>query len=531
MRRVSDYWLTDKNRNYNFLCNHNVLVTDVTESGLVFFYRLDKPLLVRTVAKNPEPSPSSAQGNGMFHLTFVSKRMSRSGIISILDGTTHMSGVDNDLLLRAPIDYTYERNVNDKVVSIQMRPHTRQSQLKLAHYSVRPFTTIIDSENAAQPVWDNGNTRIVRVLMNQQKMKFNYDAVSFNVQSDTEQPKDFGSLIAQVFSMWREDNVRFTVIDLYTNNVMDKDWLGLTMSYGEKAINNIGQQHARLQSVTDIPSTFGAISDVRERRNSMLKEVSKGLRNPVAQTVNLIVDLPQMSHRYTAIIGMADSNTKDNNVQQALFYLQSIKAGNNVDYEVCATGETQSSHNVPLDFEKAMEFTPVDRITLKMRYGSTCANGNRLDINSTQTRNVQMSQAIMSSDIAKKCMEEMRQGNKALRACQKANELAQTKNHWSLSMNIPDEAINMFVNVASLPLGIRNTFVQENTKMLTRRDGGKQHVNMDVTVSPDFKNAEVTLNNPYVDLKLPPIDISHVEQLRKKANWLWQQDDRDGEFI
>ncbi|XP_019887836.2 uncharacterized protein LOC105281428 [Ooceraea biroi] len=525
--------------NLNSLYSYDMTVNFPTETGFPFTYVMQRPTYWKVQARTNQEhrSYSSAKSSGAFEWAYASKTMARFGFVTPFKHQFYAAGVDTDSQIMVPVAYEYERNVPEKTVQFRVRPSWKQtesqSEFKVAHYGVVPFTARINLLEL-QPVSFNRNMHIARTS-DQQTTEYNFDMFRVKFQRDgksSKYSKGFSAFIKQLFSFPREDDTRYKMLDVYLNNDQTRDWTSINLAYDRKEFDIKSKDS--WPSTKELSTIFKPQMSSQKRRDVMLKEVSRGVVSPTAQAVDLIIDVPNVPQQeYIVTFGLAESSADDRPNYQTLFHFQSMK-DKKPNYEVCSRGFMDMSQRIPLDYEKALERVPEEQFHWQMEFGTTCANGNSFNITGTETRTEELKEAIINSEIAKECEREMQQGNKALRACQKANALTELRNRLSISLEIPDELINEGFNtiIDSLSrLPVKHNLLQNNElleKLLLQEEtSGTQKINLELTMSSDFKKAELALRTSEMDLKLPPVDLSEIIILTKEADRIWKLENDD----
>jgi len=512
----------------NFVYNYDATISFPTETGMPFTYVLEMPLLFQVHLKRNQINSlyPVTRSNGVLELTLARKTLSRFGFLTLFDQELYLAGVDTNLQLVAPITYEYEKDTTEGNIRFRFRPNFKEttpesnSQFKLAHYSVIPYSTrqnILD----LQPVSLNKNTHVMRLRNDQKELTFNSRLFRVTIQGDNKQLKYSNTLSRQLMTLPKESDGRFKMIDLYMNRNVGKDYVTVSFLHGKRE-GDVDTKEQQPTSMSDLPNAFEGNLNARERRDRMLNEVAKGVRSPTARALDVSVDIPYTNNQYIVTLGLASSNVDEDARYRTIVYFQSFNDQRR-RYEICGAAHLHSLLRIPLDFEKAMERSMEDHLHLEMLFGTTCADGFGFKFNGTQRRTDDMKEAIMNSDLAKECMKEMQEGNKGMRACQQANALAEMKNHFVMSTEMSKGSINEFVNFMSQQLAIKHPW--ENTRT---SETDKSNLNMELRMSPDYKNAELSMSNSQMEINFLPFDVSRVYMLDKVAEKMWKEE-RDGE--
>lgn len=513
--------------NNNYLYNYDMKLSFPTETGLPFAYTLEKPMLIRVQAKTKQTNPTESvtKNSGELDVTYVSKTMSRFGFAMPIEHEQYTAGVDYNTQVTAPYAFDCETNNERYKTTLQcrIRLNSKQSEgdFRIAHYSVVPFTSrnnVLD----VQPILLKKNTHIVHVLKNQERTRLNLGPATVNIQSDRKSLIKSPTLYNEVLGLLKVNDIHFKAIDLYINNDVINEWVTVNVAYNKNTYvetnSNDKEQLVKMDSLNS-KLLKAEVSSQQDRTNYLMTEISKGIQSPIVYGVDINLEIPQVRSLY-ASIGLAESNTDENRNQQTLFFLQSLQNGiPESKYEICGFGYTGSTHETPLNYEKTIEREPKDRYFLEMLHGSTCSNGMALEIHALQTRTKEMKEAIMNSDIVRQCKQEMRQGNKAMEACQKANQLAEAKNHLSMSVQASESDLRTLANLLLKQLNPEN--LVESSK--TEGSSKKQNIELETELSPDYQTVFVALRTPSINIELPPVDVSNVQLFKREGNNLWDR--------
>lgn len=418
------------------------------EDGLPFVYTLDAPTF--TKAKVNFKQGGRTANSGTFQALIANNVQQQFGFVALFEHQKYIAGINNNRVLRVPVEYDVEFNSNNaKNFALKIRPQNLPrmgNELKLLHYSVVPFTTQQDLLDL-KPTSNDKNTRPV-FTSPVYKTTVQKDTFSIKVESDSiGKESDTESFVADVLRLTNANDDHYTKIStILTSDQIQKSEGHITMTYDTVTIggnnDNSGQSSEEMESLHSISWK----SNSKERRKQIANNLSKGIKSGEVYIFDVSYSVPMLhENEYVFTFGGMKSNS--NQKLRGYFYWNS-HAPQEVNYEVCFSHEMQyAPRATPLNFKYALKNSPRDEYKAVLKYGKTCATGNKVVITGSSSQSQQLRDIIENSSFTKQCLEEIQTGNKAVENCMKANDIAQMRDQIDVQFdlsNIVPESVRRY---------------------------------------------------------------------------------------
>ncbi|XP_011879025.1 PREDICTED: vitellogenin-1-like [Vollenhovia emeryi] len=439
-----------ESRNLNNLHYYDRTLGFPTESGLPFVYTLTVSQVTRIGgAESHEMKNLSTEDS--LDVTVVGnmvnsdKVQNRIGFVAPFEHRHYIAGIDVNAEYFVPAGLRYTRE--GKKIVLQIQPDYYQyigTGHGMIYYSVVPYTARHDILSFST---DPSNDTLVVNTKKPHEVGLTLDALIYVqcvMKSDhinEEASKKTGlSAAIEIADVFRKGGAYYrkflAMFFLPTSQV------NITFDSSRHAMSTVD---ASAEAI--IPAIVDKQPESEARKEQLLDEVNKD----VNAAVSYVCDISLTSGSSNYVLTLALAYSRPNNKFQTLLYWNAQDASSGeVSQEICAIGNTKSSHITPLSFNKAIDEIPKCDFKIEMRLGN-CTNGETFSLKGNLTRSDDFKARAMKSEIVKKCQEEIKQSNGWLPICQDASELIRQKDHLMMSIN----SERVYVDANSFMLNIK----------------------------------------------------------------------------
>jgi len=507
-----------------------------TESGLPFVYMLEAPTLTTFSGEgklNMKPLESFTTNlNVAGHLIMADTVHDRIGFITPFDHHQYIAGNDQETQTFLPFGLEVKFEPVHKSIQLKIHPDNYyQYGLDMIMFSGNniPYTSCYDILKL-QPVLLDKGTHIayhkkpqdfVFTMMNNINVHASSDLI------DNIEPGD--DKYETAYNIWSKilgENANFKTISIILKSLPGQ----IDMNFD--VLETDADNTAYHEMWPDLPAMADKEPNSKARRQQFLQEISKGINSATNYIFDVNAYVPTMLRNPQIFtIGLSESNV-DKKSRALIFWKQNAKHsedGTDSNMELCLAGLMRSTRDILLNPKKAIEHVPKDEFNIELQFGTTCETGVKVKIEGNQTRSPEFKEAILESDVSTNCQREMLEGNKGLQGCQEAVALSNLKDHMILSIDVESELVNNIVNNA-VQFASQNLISDENVEIASNKHPGKKTIDLEIKLSPDFKNAKTMLHTSDVDIMFDLFDLSDTGSLEKHINdWMEEEEDTGGE--
>lgn len=483
--------------------NYETRVSLAIENGLPYVFTEEIPLLVKVEAKLGAES-SNMKHSGILNAVLASKVQRRFGFLAPFEHQNYLTGIDNNQLLQIPTEFEVKLDMNQRNFALNIRPSLSQTQmdsapqLRLLHYSTVPFTTrqnLLD----LQPLSLDKNTHQV---LNSRKQKLMLEQNAFSIQLETdnkemmEKDLQLGDYMRLLKSQeFNNDYYKKVEVLLNTKN-MGSESVQVTIDYDNMVVDTTNEGHSSESKERILQLDWKPNS--KERREQIMRDLNKYVESGNVHVVDISCDIPFSQQRQVLTVG-AGWNNMDSKSKAFVYWNSQLPNKEEPNYELYYSHRIQYSPNTPLDFEYALEHAPNDEFKAEMQYGKRYRSGTHVVAVGSATRSNQLKDYIENSKIAKQCLHEISEGNKALPICQRATEIAQLRDQYDFTIEAPEnvqKVVNHVVDYFS-----RYIIPGSYLEVTSPRNSEENTVGIHVRMSPvDVIPAKIYLSTPQKDV-------------------------------
>ncbi|XP_011695975.1 PREDICTED: vitellogenin-3-like [Wasmannia auropunctata] len=523
---VKDFIFKSQKLQSTIINNQEVTVSFPIENGLPFIYTFESPVLMKLNADWQNQGKSrqiSEQISGNFDALVAKRVQKRFGFLAPFEHQNYMTGVDHSLQLQVPLEF--EVTVGHKgsgLSGLKIRPNilSMQTQVdssngfKLLHHSTIPFTTRQDVLDL-QPVSLDKNTHLV-LTSEKHKTTFEKDPLHIQVESDNKQVErsNVGDNVVQIVHQLMgssKKNSNYKKLDVSINlGQIEQSGLYFNIGYDKMVLddNNGHNKHPRALESQRLFSIKYTKPDSENRRKEIMETLSQGVKSGNVHVFDVSYKVPLQKHAQVLTVGIMELNNV-NKTHATYVYWNSQSKTEEPEYEVCYVQTMERSPKTPLDFEYTLRSNPEDTLQGVLRYGKSCMEGTKVIVEGKAMRSNELKEAIENSETAKKCWEEIQNGNKVPRACQKATQLGEIKDNIRVVIKGTTDIVRNVINkIVGWLENIMKIRVKENDNNFETNN-----INVKMNLLP-YKLPKVSVQTPQQEITFPYNTETSFEEQR-----------------
>ncbi|CAL7934467.1 unnamed protein product [Xylocopa violacea] len=504
----------EKYVNLNKLFSYDITLAFPTETGLPFVYTLRVPILYKFSGTGRLHMDALGTANinakSDFRLTYSQKIQGRVGFVTPFDHQHFISGVDVNFQSYIPMKLVLDVNVPKANMQLKIWPLKGEENARLIHYSVLPYTSKHDILNL-RPVMLDKNTHLIQpeeietlnfptIIDTHVKVK-----IEANKFDDDFWNADMDNILERIESPWTTDQDKYCKINVYANiNREEKQPWIFTLAYDSLNVEpkpDTAQDWSRQAKAVE-PTNKEPNSD--GRRKQFLREVARGIKLAKSEVLDIQFQVPD-KWKSTNILTLAWSTSTAEKKGRSLIYWHMGTSENT--FEVCGATQTSTWPETVRFFDQAMKTKPKAEFNVNLRYGSTCSTGEQINAKGVAEQTDELRKALMKTAAATECEEQMKQGNKILRACQEAVTLATMVDEVDISVDFESQYIADLFQKILEAIGNSN-YLDMNTDTLKPKNMGKKKIDIKAKLSRDLSSADLIIHTPSTTAQLNDIDLS-----------------------
>ena len=504
--------------NLNKLMSYEVTLSFPTETGLPFVYTFKMPTLYKFSGNGQLQIDGDMNVNAKAEVrpVYSKKIQGRIGFVAPFVHQHFIAGVDVNFQTFAPVGLDLEINPAKKNVQLKVWPLREAGKARLIHYSVVPYTSSHDILSR-RPLLTEKNTHKVHtdeVRSTSSKYPMS-DTATLNLDIESDKSNDqfwdmsFENMQMNFMSPMSPNSDIYRKVDLRLNLKQEqKEPITFSVSY-DSMIAKPGSEDSQQWTPT-VKAVAPSNNDVNsvERRNQFMKEAIKGIRSAKSNVVELQLHVPGAFQSRSALT-LAWSSSNVENKQRLLAHWGFQMPKEDIKLEMCAASQAASNVNPLLPYDQLRQSKPKTEFDVDVRYGSSCSDGEQININGQAVQSDSMKEKIRDSKLVKECLEQMKHGNKMLQACQNAAALAATMDVLEFSMDTEAKYVQQLLD-AGVHILDDSEIVNANVNTLKPKNAGKRKVDVKAKLSEDLKTGQVTLHTASMDAMFKNLNLAEL---------------------
>ncbi|XP_076766164.1 vitellogenin [Xylocopa sonorina] len=511
--------------NMNKLFCYDVTLAFPTETGLPFVYTLRVPILYKFSGTSRvhmnQYGLNGLDAKSEFRLVYSQKIQGRIGFVTPFDHQHFVSGVDVNFQTYLPMKVAMDVNILKDNVQLKIWPLKGEETARLMHYSVLPYTSKYDILSL-RPVMTDKNTHVIKP--EEIETQTYPEIIDAHVKVKIEANKldedfwnmDIDNIAARIASPWTTDEDKYCKVDVHANLNNDKKepWI-FTLAYDTLDAETKPEttQEWTRQAKAMEPTNKEANS--ADRRKQFMKEVARGIKLAKSHVVDVQFQVPDKL-KFNNVFTLAWSTSRAEKKSRSLLYWH-LDTLFDTELEVCAASQLSTWPESVQFFDQAMKSKPKSEFNVNLRYGETCSTGEQINIKGVTEQRDELRKAIKETPEAMECEEQMKQGNKILRACQQAVTLATMVDEIDVSVDFESQSTaDLFQKLIDL-IG-NSDYLDVDTDTSKPKNTGKKKIDIRARLSNDLTSANVAVHSPAMtahvnDIDLTPLGIDAEELL------------------
>nr|XP_012139907.1 PREDICTED: vitellogenin-like [Megachile rotundata] len=515
--------------NTHILNLHEMMIGDTTDTGLPFVYSLREC----TLAKMSSTYDFKAgRFESDFQFAMVQKTQRNIGFVTPFDHQHFVVGVDKHAQVYLPLKTSVEVSAPKKSVQLKIWPPKCDRPDTVLLCMRTPYTSIHNVMNLqpmleqssfdtrrlhndevrrdSQPIWDT----IFRMEVEASKNASDEDVVE--------------NCLWTMFTM-QDEQSEYHKVAVIMHDISDEGepWV-LSASYGTLDVEAGTEDASQWTQFVNATEAFSENRDSEQRKMRFLEEAAKGIQLAQAGVLDFYFHDPFAEEEAKINLTVAWSASNAETKGRFLSRLTIKDESDDVDIEVCTASQLALTPSYfPVYGE--VNSTPKIEFDIDIRLGEDCPEETRMIIVGTGTRSNELKEEINDISVVKECKRQMEQGNKLLRACQKAGDKALQMDELQLSLQIDDPETYMIFELY-LPLLISPDVLGITVTELPLEDIDKGKINLKAKISKNMKSANFSLQSSNINMEMNDVNLDVLKDSFEEKedgvdnNWLMDND-------
>ncbi|XP_018322689.1 vitellogenin-like [Agrilus planipennis] len=521
--------------NTKIVDNRKMIASFPMDMGFIFYYRLNKPLLVQIdgqITGTVQPQlvsgeniviPDSVSFNADVRVTVARKVQARYGFLTQFDGHYYTAGNDDNLQLYAPLVFKSHFDTKQKQLNVEVQMKEPEKNIRILQYSTYTYTSHSDYK-LRKPLMEIENTKIHNQgLVERQDVYGQNSGMKFKVHQHWEEGKP--EFKWNLHNLFKEGGMEELINNYYE---LPTDHRRFNIEYqGNESQNKKMKMNLALKLTTKIRGNqkptggdsvdFNTIAQTpkqpQERLNDFYKKVSSGIHSPRIYVADADIQfIGQNTAEFTTTIAVAASPV-DEKVRGLFYYKkQPVPQSGQEPNQVVLMAQGKFPNTNGLNFEYALNFDPTSTLQVQAAFGKDIQSGEKINVN------VQMKKSQRRIAYMKKNAEYELKRSKAENGLDTmypktwAALTTQSNTMDTLYANIEYQHLSdSTLGVMQLILDTIDLNIGEYKNVTYNKQGSERKTNVHVDFYPDFQMANVTITTPEKEIEYERLPI---------ANWL-----------
>ncbi|XP_028134505.2 vitellogenin [Diabrotica virgifera virgifera] len=427
---------TEREINYVKMINgDDVIIAIPTEMGLPFVFNYDAPMFFRVAGKiraaaQPQMSqngriqtPDSIKIKSELSVTIGRKVQGHISFLTSFDGQQYFSGIDKMLQVHVPVHGTFELNLKENEMKLNIEPKEIHRNAPLVHYSTWPFTSrrdIMDfrplvAQKHSQYIKPD-NLRFVDTVVGKKE-----PGLAFHVQmvhdkntlkmSDMKffTNKGMAGVLDGVKNLWNDNDVQYSQLNItFLPDESSVKKIQVKLGYDETYSKRGENQPLSWEQIAEA-------SKSSERREHFLKGAASDIKNVQAQVVDASVTFQgERQVKYVVAGAIATSNVDPKSRVYAYYRSDSE---NGTPTEVTLEAVNQVSNTNSLNMQDAFRIEPRAQSEVEVTFNSPNKESAYIKANIRASRSDKRKEYLKEQPMYAQCQRNMRVGNNQSPAC------------------------------------------------------------------------------------------------------------------
>ncbi|XP_033336974.2 vitellogenin isoform X1 [Megalopta genalis] len=498
------------------MSTYEVTLSFPMETGLPFLFTFKVPILKRLqgTAQLHMGSDKSISVKADLRPTYSKKIQGRVGFLAPFEHKHFIAGVDMNFQAYFPIRVCLDATTDMGLTKLQLWPLKGEHKARMIHYSVIPYTSQHDILSM-QPVMTDKNTHQILLGKPRRQTKslplkdlelFELQMVADEENDEFWKPED--DFADRLIFTWTQKTDLYRKADLYMNIDPDlKDPLTITASIAD--LNVMPDVKTEKWSPLAKAVAPKDPSSNTTRISGLLAEVVEGIKAAQAIVFDLEFQIPgEFKSQHSMTFAYAESNM-DNKRKSQMFF-NTILPSSSSNYQVCIGANQVVPMNTMPSYEIARELTVKEKFDTDIRFGTTCEQGEQMNLKGEGVQSKQLREQLLKSPKVKNCLEQMNQGNKILKECQKAAASIKMLDEYKFSLSIESEVLRYFVNKVVDAIG-NTEYLDTQVDTAHPVNAEKNAIDMKIKLSQDLDTADLTIHTSDSDIKVNKLGLSMLD--------------------
>nr|XP_012139910.1 PREDICTED: vitellogenin-like isoform X2 [Megachile rotundata] len=513
--------------NTHILNLHEMMIDDTTDTGLPFVYSLCECTLHK-LSSTDNYKPGRFESD--FQFAIVQKTQRNIGFVTPFDHRHFVAGVDKHTQVYLPLKTSVEVSAPKKSVQLKIWPPKSDKPDTVLLCMRTPYTSIHNVMDLQQLLEESAfdtrrlhNDEVKHERQPTTNMIFRMEA---EADATNEDVWDYDSWI--MFPIKDKQSEYHKVAVIMDKRSDEGKPLVLSASYGTLDVEAGTEDANQWTQFVNATEAFSEIRDSEQRKIRFLEEAAKGIVLAQAGVLDFHIHIPFINEEVKTNLTVAWSASNAETKGRFLSRLTIMNQIDEVEFEVCAASQLALTPPYFPVYDEVNNCTPKIEFDIDIRHGENCQEDNRVNIIGTGTRSNELKEDINDISVVKECKKQMEQGNKLLRACQKAGDKALQVDELQLSLQsgcrrTQRDMEYFFSHLLSSGI-IVGTLAELQPKVM---DEGK--INLKAKISKNMKSANFSVQLPNINVEMNDVNLDYFEdsseEKEDEADNSWLMDD------
>ncbi|XP_012139904.2 vitellogenin-like isoform X3 [Megachile rotundata] len=516
--------------NTHILNLHEMMIGDTTDTGLPFVYSLRECTLHKLSSTD---NYKTGRFESDFQFATVQKTQRNIGFVTPFDHRYFVAGVDKHTQVYLPLKVSVEVSAPKKSVQLKIWPPKSDKPNTVLQCVRTPYTSIHNVMDL-QPLLEESSfdtRRLYNFEVRRDSQPIPDTIFRMEVEaSENAWDKDVvGNCLWTMFTMQDEQSEYHRVAVIVDERPDEGEPLVLSASYGTLDVEAGTEDASQWTHFVNATEAFSENRDSEQRKMRFLEEAAKGIVLAQAGVLDFHVHIPLTKEEVKINLTTAWSASNAETKGRFLSHLTIMNQIDEVEFEVCAASQLALTPSYFPVYDEVNNSTPKIEFDIDLRHGENCQGDNRVNIMGTGTRSNELKEDINDISVVKECKKQMEQGNKLLRACQKAGDKALQVDELQLSLQsgcrrTQRDMEYFFSGLFSSGIIVR-TVADLQPKVI---DEGK--INLTAKISKNMKSANFSVQSPNINMQMNDVNLDYFEDSSEEKedevdnSWLMDDD-------
>ncbi|XP_076389432.1 vitellogenin [Megachile rotundata] len=513
--------------NTHILNLHEMMIGDTTDTGLPFVYSLCECTLHKLSSTD---NYKLGRFESDFQFAMIQKTQRNIGFVTPFDHRHFVAGVDKHTQVYLPLKTSVEVSAPKKSVQLKIWPLKSDKPNTVLLRRRTPYTSIHNVMDL-QPLLKQSafdTRRLHNDEIRHDSQPISNTIFRMEAAADASNEDVWGRSWSR-FPMQDRQSEYHNVAVIMDERSDEGEPLVLSASYGTLDVEAGTEDASQWTQLVNATEAFAENQDSEQRKMRFLEEAAKGIVLAQAGVLDFHIHIPLTKEEVKTNLTVAWSASNAETKGRFLSHLTIKNQLDDVEFEVCAASQLALTPPYFPVYDEVNNSTPKVEFDVDIRHGENCPEDKRLNIIGTGTRSNELKEDINDISVVKECKKQMEQGNKLLRACQKAGDKALQVDELQISLQTGCRRThrnieNLFSDLISFRI-VDGTVIDSQPEDM---DEGK--LTLKAKISKNMKSANFSVQSMNMNMKMNDVNLDYFEDSSEEEedevdnSWLMDDD-------